>query len=633
VVTRSTEVGLRLTANERDAVRGFRNVGRQGDDLVGTFTRIGGASVAAFAAFQVGGAVYSGILESVNLASDLNEGLSRNIELFGDHAGEIEALAEGSAEALGLSRREVVNLAGDLGALFEAVGLNDAQAADYSATLVDLSADIASFNNLQGGAAEAAELLRAGLAGEAEPLRRLGVFLSAAAVESRALELGLADTASALTEADKVTARYNIILEQTTAAQGDFVRTSDGYANSVRVIEAAWEDTRTEIGEALLPVIRDELLPLLRDDVIPLIRDDLAPLLEDVLIPSISVTIDVLGLLVEGITRSFIDPLSTVGIISRDTAQAVDSLHLPLAVLEENARRAGDGVDRSAQSMADAQSDARGYGLIIDNVGISAETASFKLASLSGSAIAAGAALSITRLLADPSGDPVGALAGVEAIRQQAIALIREVGGDAALAARIGSGIESDALSPFSGAGGRALTGGGVSVGGSGGGGGGSGTTEQDPNVGRNNILGLARSEEMTTEFTNYLLYAYGQDLLRAADDTGLAVSEFYAATGFRTQVNQVISEWRIIQQTRREREQEEADRGPSSALTSYGYGQLSSIGLERTRGITNFGSSYQSGDLFDVIKVLVVDDDGNSVTRETIRNQRSGEQLIAGIN
>src|SRR5690606_9969958 len=46
-----------------------------------------------------------------------------------------------------------------------------------------------------------------------------------------------------------------LIYEQTSAAQGDFARTSDGLANQQRILDAQMENLKATIGQALLPVV------------------------------------------------------------------------------------------------------------------------------------------------------------------------------------------------------------------------------------------------------------------------------------------------------------------------------------------------------------------------------------------
>lgn len=188
---------------------------------------------------------------AVAAASDLNESLSKVGVVFDENAASIEAWSKTAATSFGLSQQQALEAAGTFGNLFVALGMGDQATSEMSTGLVQLAADLASFNNIDP--TEALEKLRAGIVGETEPLRTLGVNLTAAAVEAKALSMGLAATGKELTEQDKVTARYALIMEQTATAQGDFARTADGLANSQRILKAELADAAANLGTLLLP--------------------------------------------------------------------------------------------------------------------------------------------------------------------------------------------------------------------------------------------------------------------------------------------------------------------------------------------------------------------------------------------
>jgi hypothetical protein len=107
------------------------------------------------------------------------------------------------------------------------------------------------------------------LRGEAEPLRRYGVLLNDASLKQAALSLGIITTTTqALTPQQKVLAAQKLIFEQTTAAQGDFARTSDGLANQTKIVTAQLENMKTEIGTALLPIVL-QLATAFSEKIIP----------------------------------------------------------------------------------------------------------------------------------------------------------------------------------------------------------------------------------------------------------------------------------------------------------------------------------------------------------------------------
>lgn len=189
--------------------------------------------------------------QAVDAASDLNESMSAVETVFGSTADQVMNFSRTAASQLGQSRQAALGSAAALGALFKGVGLGEQQMADFSGSLLTAAADLGSFYNVDPG--QALDKLRSGLVGEAEGLRTFGILLNESAVQAKGLELGLADANGELSEGAKVQARYALIMEQVGAAQGDFARTSDGLANSQRILAARMQDVTAEIGQKLLP--------------------------------------------------------------------------------------------------------------------------------------------------------------------------------------------------------------------------------------------------------------------------------------------------------------------------------------------------------------------------------------------
>lgn len=206
------------------------------------------AGVAAFGAMTVA---------SLNAASDLEESQSKVEVVFEESAGIIKRFASDSARSLGISRAAAFEAAGTFGNLLTAMGESEESAANMSVGLVQLGSDLASFNNLDP--TEVLDKLRAGITGEAEPLKALGVNITAARTTAKALELGLIEVGDEMTEQAKITARYAIIMEDTTKAQGDFARTSTGMANAQRIVKAQITDLAAAFGTLLLPVVAKAL--------------------------------------------------------------------------------------------------------------------------------------------------------------------------------------------------------------------------------------------------------------------------------------------------------------------------------------------------------------------------------------
>lgn len=224
----------------------------------GWASRVGGTFAHAAGALLKWGAILGtvvagGAYVAANAASDLAETVSKVGVVFGDLGPGMIAWAQDAATALGMSRNEALTAAGTYGNLFRSMGMTEGKSSDMSQSLVQLAADLASFNNQDP--TEVMEKLRAGLVGEVMPLRSLGVNLNQALIEQRALELGLWDGKGALDASAKAQASYSLILEQTSLAQGDFERTSKGMANQQRILKAAFKDTVASVGAAIMPLI------------------------------------------------------------------------------------------------------------------------------------------------------------------------------------------------------------------------------------------------------------------------------------------------------------------------------------------------------------------------------------------
>jgi hypothetical protein len=200
--------------------------------------------------------------DSINLASDKAEAASKVNVLFGDSADRIAEASEDAATTVGMSSGAYLTSAGNLGNLLTNMDLASGEAADMSVDMLQLAADVGSFNNADP--TEVVEAMGAAFRGESEPIRRFGVMLDEATIKAKAMELGLYEGTGALDKQARAVATYELILEQTSAAQGDFARTADGLANSQKIANARIEDALTGLGEKLMPIV-GELVPLIAD--------------------------------------------------------------------------------------------------------------------------------------------------------------------------------------------------------------------------------------------------------------------------------------------------------------------------------------------------------------------------------
>ena len=239
------DVGVRLVAENQAAFFGAMQKASAAGTALG---------MAIYnAAVMAGKAMINFAGDSITAASDLNETVNKVSVVFGKQSESILKWGENAATSLGMSTNEALAAAGTYGNLFRSMGMTEKSSVDMSKGLVGLAADLGSFNNM--ASSDVLEKLRAGLTGETEPLKSLGVNISAAAVEAQAMKMHLMGATGELTASAKAQATYALILEQTKLAQGDFINTSDGLANSQKIVAAQFENLKATLGKALLPIV------------------------------------------------------------------------------------------------------------------------------------------------------------------------------------------------------------------------------------------------------------------------------------------------------------------------------------------------------------------------------------------
>ena len=196
------------------------------------------------------GTISQVIAPAIKAASDFQEATSKVNVVFGRASKTIKDFANNAARDLGQSKQSVLDAAGAFGTFGKAAGLAGDDLVTFTTDFVTLSTDLASFNNTSPE--EAVLAIGAALRGESEPLRRYGVLLNDAVLRQEAMTLGIYNGKGALTAQQKVLAAQSAIYKQTGDAQGDFMRTSDGLANSQRTLKATFEDIQVAIGNAFL---------------------------------------------------------------------------------------------------------------------------------------------------------------------------------------------------------------------------------------------------------------------------------------------------------------------------------------------------------------------------------------------
>jgi hypothetical protein len=244
------QIDLDLGLNFGEFQRQLAGIAGQATNMVGgAFKKLGGIVAAAFAVNSLIGFGR----EAINLASDLQE-VQNVVEVtFGAMAQDINNFSKTALDEFGLSELAAKKYASTMGAMLKSSGLTGAAVRDMSLDMTRLSADMASFYNLSTDMAF--DKIRAGISGETEPLKQLGINMSVANMEAYALSKGIQKSYEKMTQAEQTLLRYNYLLSVSGDAQGDFVRNGDSWANQLRVLTERWRIFQGTMGAAFINIL------------------------------------------------------------------------------------------------------------------------------------------------------------------------------------------------------------------------------------------------------------------------------------------------------------------------------------------------------------------------------------------
>ena len=202
-------------------------------------------------AFAVGKLVQFG-KECVELGSDLAEVQNVVDVTFTTMSDKVNEFAKNAMTSAGLSETMAKQYVGTFGAMSKSFGFSEQQAYDMSTALTQLTGDVASFYNISQDLAYIK--LKSVFTGETETLKDLGVVMTQTALDQFALANGYGKTTSEMTEQEKVALRLAFVQKQLSAASGDFIRTSDSWANQVRVMQLQLQSLKATVGQGLINI-------------------------------------------------------------------------------------------------------------------------------------------------------------------------------------------------------------------------------------------------------------------------------------------------------------------------------------------------------------------------------------------
>lgn len=192
--------------------------------------------------------------DAIDISSDLTEVQNVVDATFGKYVGLVEKMSDSSIQNFGMSELTVKQVASRFQAMGTAMGFAQGNMANMSIELTKLAADMASFYNVEQ--TDVAEDLESIFTGQTRPLRTYGLDLTEATLSEWALKRGMDADMDSMSQMEKTLLRYNYVLSNTTASQGDFLKTADTWANQVRILKQSFEQLASVVGGALINALK-----------------------------------------------------------------------------------------------------------------------------------------------------------------------------------------------------------------------------------------------------------------------------------------------------------------------------------------------------------------------------------------
>lgn len=305
----------------------FRKVGNEAERAG---SRVDGAlgsglkrSLAAGAGAIAGIGLVSAFKATVGAASEAEQSVGGVQAVFKGFAQSVISDSKGADRALGLSGNAYRELATVIGSQLKNAAVPMRELQGRTEDIIQIGADLAA--QFGGSTQEAVNALSSAFRGELDPIERYGVSLNAAAVGAKAVELGLSDSETELSQNAKTMATLAIITEQSADAQGAFGRESDTAAGRAARAAAQWENLQASLGEKLLPAFSG-LMDILGTAVIPALGevvDGVAALvgaIDDIPGP-VKVAVGVFGaiVLLKGPVSSAFETIALKALYARDS--------------------------------------------------------------------------------------------------------------------------------------------------------------------------------------------------------------------------------------------------------------------------------------------------------------------------
>ncbi len=243
-----------------DAKQFKRAVGEAGDKLGKFGSKVGTVSANVVKGFGIMAGAAGGLAIVVGKQLfDVGEELTAldqkiGTVFSGESLNTVTDWADEVAARMGLTSTQAAGLAANAGDLLKPMGFTADEAANMSTEIIGLAGALSEWSGGQRSVEDTAEILSKALLGERDSLKSLGIAISQAEVDQRALTIAQQAGRDEITEQDKALATQALILEKSTDAQEAFAAGGNKLTAAQNRLKAAFGELQERLARKLLPL-------------------------------------------------------------------------------------------------------------------------------------------------------------------------------------------------------------------------------------------------------------------------------------------------------------------------------------------------------------------------------------------
>lgn len=259
-------VEARLNIAVKSAIKDIKNVNNEVGSLSTNVSKLGKEIKGAFQTTGIIG--WLGVIKkATNLminASKNQTAYIENLHLLQTAYGEVDSSGEKLVKTMsnlsGFDPAQLTKSLAQFRQLSTALGITSEKASLLSENLLKMNSDIASLYNLSDEATQ--KKLMSALTGETKAIKILGADVTQTALQIQAYKLGITDSVTSMTQAEKTILRYLAVENQLKNSQGDLAKNINSVAIQTKIWQSQLAILGRQLGSVFIPILKS-VLPIL----------------------------------------------------------------------------------------------------------------------------------------------------------------------------------------------------------------------------------------------------------------------------------------------------------------------------------------------------------------------------------